>query len=438
MTEGFNNTLVIRQLSCPDDCQACMEACTNIKGLSSIKPVHLPELGFHSVIVCTQCRQPNCVEICPTGAISKNEIDGIVNIDPDTCVGCGLCTLACPYAGMHFDYTQEKAFKCDHCEREPRCAAACPYRVLSFARSRSLYERLNEEDLLAPGVGLCTGCLVELAERITLKVLGSNSILFVTPGCAVGSLAGIGNAAQTRVSVYACLMTNIASSMTGMKRYFRKIGRDVTCACFVGDGATADIGFQVLSGAAERGENILYICYDNEAYMNTGIQRSSTTPWKSWTTTTSVGEQSRGKSQEAKNLPLIMLMHSASYVATASVGYLEDYIIKLEKAIEATKHGLAYVHLLTPCPTGWRTPTNIGIKLGRLAVETNYFPLWEADNGKMRFNYEVKKPRPIKEFTSLMARFSHLSEEELEEFQQQVNGRFNRVKALAHAFSPLQ
>jgi len=125
---------------------------------------------------------------------------------------------------------------------------------------------------------------------------------------------------------------------------------------------------------------MIFICYDNEAYMNTGIQRSSTTPQRSWTTTTTIGEKSRGKRQAPKNMPLIMLAHDALYVATASLGHMEDYIHKLKKAKEAARDGLAYIHLFTPCPTGWRSPSNLGIKLSRLAVETRYFPLWEAEN----------------------------------------------------------
>lgn len=280
------------------------------------------------------------------------------------------------------------------------------------------------EDLLTGATGMCPGCPAELAARVMLKVLGRNVITFRTPGCQPIFMS--------RVSGIPCLMTNIASSMTGASRYLRKIGRDdVICACFVGDGATADVGFQPLSGAAARGEHILYICNDNEAYMNTGIQGSSTTPLWSWTSTTWVGKKSRGKSNEGKYMPLIMLMHGVSYVATATMAYLEDYVLKLEKAKEAVRHGMAYIHLHTPCAIGWRAPVDRGIELSRLAVQTNYFPLWEAEDGKLQFTRRIKKPKPLKELIKLQGRFSHLTEEELEQFQQIVDKRFALIKRLA-------
>jgi phenylglyoxylate dehydrogenase beta subunit len=397
----------------------------NKRGLPVIKAVHLPEVGFHSIVVCNQCSNPKCAEICPTGAISKNETNGTVTIDSDKCVGCGLCTLVCPYGGIYYDYTQEKSFKCDRClEEAPQCAVACPYGVLSFARSGSVYLHFHDEDLLASATGLCAGCPAELAARVMLRVLGRKVITFRTPGCQPIFIS--------RVSSIPTLMTNIASSMTGASRYLRKIGRDdVICACFVGDGATADVGFQPLSGAAGRGEHILYICNDNEAYMNTGIQSSSTTPLGSWTTTTWVGKRSRGKGEAGKYMPLIMLMHNVSYVATATAAYLEDYVLKLEKAKEAVKHGMAYLHLHTPCPTGWRAPVDSGLELSRLAVETNYFPLWEAEDGRLHLTHRVDKPKPLKELTKLQGRFAHLTKEELEQLQQIVDERFALIERLA-------
>jgi pyruvate/2-oxoacid:ferredoxin oxidoreductase beta subunit len=156
--------------------------------------------------------------------------------------------------------------------------------------------------------------------------------------------------------------------------------------------------------------------------MNTGIQRSGTSPLHGWTTTTPVGKEGKGKGRQGKYMPLIMASHGIPYVATASVAYLEDYARKLKKAM-AVKDGLSYIHLLTPCPTGWRSPTDSGIELSRMAVETNYFPLWEAENGEYRFTYKPKKIRPVQEFTKMMGRFSHLTDVELQEFQRQVDKR---------------
>ena len=241
---------------------------------------------------------------------------------------------------------------------------------------------------------------------------------------------GLNTMVGTHIACTSTLLTNVASVMSGVRRYYKHIGRDVTLLAYVGDGATADVGFQSLSGAAERGENILYVCYDNEGYMNTGIQRSGTTPLGAWTTTSPVGKIVQGKEQPSKNMPLLMFWHGVSYVATASVAYLDDYAKKLVKAMQV-KDGMAYIHLYSPCPTGWRTPAEIAVDIARIAVETNYFPLWEAEHGKIRMTKEIDNPKSISELTKVMRKFSHLSEEELEEFQQLVNTRFATLKGLA-------
>lgn len=436
MEEGYKETLTIDSIGCPEGCRLCIDACRDRNGLSLLKPVQTPDKDYYTIMSCLQCSDPQCMRICPTGAIKKDEGSGITKIDQEICIGCGLCALCCEHGGIVYDYSIGKSFKCDLCgDQEPLCAVACKPGVLTHLKSRPIIEHFETEDKLVKGVSLCAGCPVELAERVMLRSLGENVILFLAPGCAIGSMSGIEGMAQSKVNVYSCLMTNIASSATGVKRYNQKIGRDVTCVCFVGDGATADIGLQVLSGAVERGEQILYICYDNEAYMNTGIQRSSTTPYKSWTTTTAIGKKSRGKSRSPKNLPLMMLMNGASYVATASIGYIEDYILKLKKAKSISKEGFAYIHLFTPCPPGWRAPTHLGIKLSRLAVETNYFPLWEAEDGIMKMTCEIENPKPIEVYTNKMGRFSHLKKSELQDMQKNLNKNYDRLLKLVDSFS---
>lgn len=436
MQEGYRETLSIDSIGCPQGCRLCVDACRNRNGLSLLKSVQAPDNNYNSIMLCYQCSDPRCMKVCPTGAITRDEGGGITKINQEICIGCGLCALSCEHGGIVYDYSVGKSFKCDLCgDQEPYCAAACQPGILSYLRSRPIIEHFEGEDRLVKGVSLCAGCPVELAERIMLRTLGEKLILFLAPGCAIGSMAGIEGMAQCKVSVYSCLMTNIASSATGVKRYYQKIGRDVTCVCFVGDGATADIGLQVLSGAVERGEKMVYICYDNEAYMNTGIQRSSTTPYKSWTTTTAIGKKSRGKSKGPKNLPLMMLMNGASYVATASIGYLEDFILKLKKAQSISKQGFAYIHLFSPCPPGWRAPTHLGIKLSRLAVETNYFPLWEAEDGIMKMTCEIENAKPLEVYTSKMGRFSHLKKPELQDMQKSVNKNYHLLNKLMRSFS---
>ena len=224
-------------------------------------------------------------------------------------------------------------------------------------------------------------------------------------------------------------MTNATSTAAGAKRYYQKTNQDIMCVVMVGDGATADVGFAGLSGAAERGENILYICIDNEAYMATGIQSSGTTPFSAWTFTSPVGEYRAGKPNNSKYMPLIMADHGIPYTATATLSHLEDYAIKLTKA-KQVKDGMAYIHIFSPCYTGWRAPEDSSFEISRLAVETNYFPLWECERGEFKINYEPKNRLPIQEFTKTMGRFNHLKESDIESIQKIVDERFHLIKSL--------
>jgi pyruvate/2-oxoacid:ferredoxin oxidoreductase beta subunit len=225
-------------------------------------------------------------------------------------------------------------------------------------------------------------------------------------------------------------MTGVASSATGISRYLRRIGNDSPVVCFTGDGCAADIGFQPLSGAAERNEHILYICYDNEGYMNTGYQRSSTTPVGASTSTTPFGSASQGKTTPAKNVPLLMALHGAPYVATATLSHVEDFAKKLVKAKEKLKEGFSYIHVFSPCVMGWRFDSALSIEICRLAVRTNYFPLWEAENGKFCLTQEVSNPKPVSELTRLLRKFSHLKENDLGRLQKIVDDKYAFLKGL--------
>ena len=293
-----------------------------------------------------------------------------------------------------------------------------------------VFEYYRDEDQFAGGMSLCTGCPMELILRIMSKVLGREIMILTCPSCAISILEGQETGAWHRLSYYACLMTGVASSATGLVRYYRKIGKDVTVVCFTGDGCAADVGFQPLSGAAERNEKFIYITYDNEGYMNTGVQRSSTSPLGAVTTTTPYGVAREGKETSAKDLALIMAMHRVPYVATATLSHMEDFAKKLLKAKEKKNEGFVYIHVFSPCPPGWRIQDDSAIQVCRMAVRTNYFPLWEAENGKFRFTHKTDNPKPIQEFTRLMGRFSHLKEEDLAKLQQLVNERFDLIKSL--------
>jgi pyruvate/2-oxoacid:ferredoxin oxidoreductase beta subunit len=298
---------------------------------------------------------------------------------------------------------------------------------------KEAYQELTKNpDLLTPGNAACLGCHAEMALRITLRFFGPNTILAIPPSCMGGiSVVGYGPTMGAKVPVFFPLLTNTASMLAGIKRALRRMGRDdITVLAFAGDGGTADAGFQALSGAAERGENIIYICYDNEGYMNTGIQRSGTTPRFAWTNTTPVGEAGRGKRQKGKDMAMIMAMHGVPYVATANPSFVPDYLSKLRRAKEI-KDGLVYIHLFSGCPTGWKFPTENTVEVGRLATETGIFPLWECDHGKFRITYSPRKRLPVSAYTRTMDKYAHLSQEELDELQRMVDEKWKWLEAMS-------
>jgi pyruvate/2-oxoacid:ferredoxin oxidoreductase beta subunit len=306
--------------------------------------------------------------------------------------------------------------------------------VEKLKKKPRVYDYFKEkEEQYAGGLAWCAGCPLELNLRFVPKVLGKDIVIVGCPCCSAPILYGQNVGTWHRLSYYSTLMTGVASSATGLARYYQKVGKDVTVVCYTGDGCAADVGFQPLSGAAERNEKIIYICYDNEGYMNTGVQRSSTTPLHAATTTTPIGKESRGKPTVPKNLPLIMAMHQTAYVATATLSHLEDLAKKLVKAAEKRKEGFVYLHVFCPCPVGWRIPSDSSIQVCRMAVRTNYFPLWEAEDGKFRFTHEVASPRPVEELTKLIGKFAHLKEDQLEDLQQMVNERYALIKTLCDA-----
>ncbi|MBN1692353.1 MAG: hypothetical protein JW845_02235 [Dehalococcoidales bacterium] len=305
--------------------------------------------------------------------------------------------------------------------------------VETTKKRNRVFNYFCQDEQFAGGVAWCAGCPMELIARLTPKVLGKNMIFVGTPGCAAPVLHGQNIGAWHRMAYLASVMTGVPSKATGLSRYYNRIGQDATVVCFTGDGCATDVGFQPLSGAAERQEKFIYLAYDNEGYMNTGNQRSSATQIGAATTTTPVGKIGKGKSNAQKNMPMIMLMHKPTYMATATVSHLEDFIKKLQKAKEKSKEGFVYLHLFSPCPVGWRIDSSKVIEVCREAVRTNYFPLWEAENGKPRITVNVANPKPILEFTKLMRKYSHLKEDGLAELQKQVDERYALLKTLVNA-----
>ena len=431
-------TIAFRAEKC-DGCSACMIACAEAKAgtqdlaRSRIQVMGDEEEGFE-LALCRQCADPRCVHDCPAAALAKNSQSGVVDWDGALCVNCLLCTVGCVYGGIAHDAAAGHVVKCDQCGGDPACVRVCGTGALEFLTTAGIYNEVGDlEDLFVPGLAGCQGCNTELLMRHTLRRVGPDTVLATPPGCVPGmGSVGYNGLTGTKVPVFHPLLTNTASMLAGVRRFYKRQGRDVTCMALAGDGGTADVGFQSLSGAAERGEEILYITIDNEGYMNTGMQRSGCTPFGAWTSTTPVGREYLGKTQDAKNLPAIMVMHNCEYVATASTAFMEDLYAKLDRAIAASKRGFAYLHVYSPCTTGWRFPSQKNIEIARKAVETNFVTLWEFDpaNG-LRLTRPVDRPAPLADYLEALGKYRHLSEEQVAHLQSWVDRNVAFVTKLA-------
>jgi pyruvate/2-oxoacid:ferredoxin oxidoreductase beta subunit len=268
----------------------------------------------------------------------------------------------------------------------------------------------------------CAGCGAAIAMRLTLKALGEKTVM-VFPASCWSIVPGSWPYSSYRITaVHAGFVTGAATA-SGVRAALDVRGDDETLvAVWAGDGGTFDIGLQALSGAAERNEDLLYICNDNEGYMNTGTQRSSATPLFAWTTTTPVMQP---KENPKKDIMAIMADHHIPYAATATIAYPEDLIRKLEKAKGI--RGTRFIHLFSPCPPGWKMPSEQTIKISRLAVRSRLFPLYEIENGRNYTIQEELRVVPVKEYLKLQGRFSHLTEKDIEITQRNVDDTWERL-----------
>jgi pyruvate ferredoxin oxidoreductase beta subunit len=284
---------------------------------------------------------------------------------------------------------------------------------------------LTEEEFVHPGNRACSGCGLSIVYRIGLKALGKNTILVVPPSCLT-VMQGLYPVASTKLPCVNVTFASTGAAATGVRAAMKALKKqDVNVVAWAGDGGTGDIGIQALSGACERGEDIIYICYDNEAYMNTGIQRSGTTPQGVLTTTTPI----KGKIQEKKDIPSIIAAHGIGYVATASAAYPLDLYEKVKKA--ASLSGPRYIHVHTPCPPGWNFATRYTIQIGKLAVETGLFDLYEIENGEFSLTGASEKligkeRKPVKEYFETQGRFKSLDSEHVAKVQQQVDAKWQK------------
>jgi len=281
---------------------------------------------------------------------------------------------------------------------------------------------LLQEEVLDPGILSCQGCGATIAMRHVLRALGKNTIVTI-PACCWTIIDGPFPYHSLKLPLFHTAFETAAAVATGIKAGLNaKELKDINVLAWAGDGGTFDIGLQALSGAAERNEDIIYICYDNEAYMNTGIQRSGATPYKAWTATTPYESPNE---RPKKNIVEIMRAHKIPYIATASVAFPLDLYRKVLKAKEI--EGTRFIHIFSPCPPGWRMDSELTIKVARLAVDTKFFPLYEVENGyKVTINY-YPKGLPVREYLKIQGRFRHLKEEEIEEIQKIQDAYFEKL-----------
>jgi pyruvate ferredoxin oxidoreductase beta subunit len=292
----------------------------------------------------------------------------------------------------------------------------------------ALADRLPREELFHSGHPLCPGCPGGIMLRWITKTLGRDTIATVSASCL--ALPAMVYPHSLEIP---CLYIAMAPSPAGISgvsaaiRVLKRKGRipanrKINAIAIAGDGSAADIGMACLSGAAERNDDGIFFCFDNEAYMNTGIQRSSCTPQFSWTTSTL-----KGKAENKKDLPRIMSAHNVPYVATASVAYPDDFINKVEKARDMGP-GFKYLHVHSPCPAGWRFPESKTVEVARMAVEAGFWHLYEVDHGNLKITYRPGQRRRVEDYLRLQGRFKDLTKEEIDSLQRQVEERWKNME----------
>jgi pyruvate ferredoxin oxidoreductase beta subunit len=287
---------------------------------------------------------------------------------------------------------------------------------------------LTSEEFVHPGNRACSGCGLSLLYRIGLKALGRNTITVIPPSCLTVT-QGLYPIASTQVPSLNVVFASTAAAATGVRAALKVLNKEhINVVAWAGDGGTSDIGIQALSAAIERGDDFLYICYDNEAYMNTGVQRSGTTPRGTLTTTTPV----LGKQQRNKDVPAIVAAHKPSYVASCSAAYPLDFHDKIQKAIRIK--GLKYIHIHCPCPSGWGMEEHLSIKVGKLAIATGLYECYEIENGNKTLSGPTaklltkKELIPVADYFISQSRFRALSREFIEELQREIDTRWEHYR----------
>jgi pyruvate ferredoxin oxidoreductase beta subunit/2-oxoisovalerate ferredoxin oxidoreductase beta subunit len=267
--------------------------------------------------------------------------------------------------------------------------------------------------------------------KLALQALGKETMV-VIPACCWGVIAGPYPQSALKVPILHTAFATAGAAASGLRAALDMRGdTETTVLSWAGDGGTFDIGFQSLSGAVERNEDCIFVCYDNEAYMNTGVQRSSATPYGTRTTTTPA---ERWKKTGKKNIVEALAAHRIPYAATASIGYPEDLMRTFEKAGKL-KGSARFIHVLATCPTGWRIGSEMSVKIARLAVQTNVFPLYEVEDG-IHYTLSSKGDRKVKEYLTHQGRFSHLTDSDIDQIQKMVDAEWNLLLRKAAMTTP--
>src|SRR4030066_1164247 len=282
----------------------------------------------------------------------------------------------------------------------------------------------QQPNLLRTGHAACAGCGLAVAMKLVFQVTGPRTIHVIVPSCE-GSIGGVYPVTAYGVSTFHAAFEIAAPTAAGIANALKIQGKDdIQVLAFAGDGGTFDIGLAALSGVAKNNDDIVYVCLDNEAYMNTGIQVSSSTPSFAWTVTTP-----KGNPRRKKNIMEIMAAHYNPYSATATIGFPRDLQQKIIKA--KSIRGTKFIHMLVPCPTGWRTPSDISPELSILAVETNVFPLYEVEDGKRYTINHEPRGLPVQEYLLKQGRFRHLKEEQIRQIQMDEDEGWEKLKLRA-------
>ena len=282
---------------------------------------------------------------------------------------------------------------------------------------------MGKEQLLSKGMTTCEGCPMELIARASLEVLGSNTVTMTPPSCSA-ILTGGGDETGWGIPAVQTVLASLPAYASGISEALKIQGKDdVNVLGFAGDGGTFDIGLQSLSGAIERGHKAIFLCYNNEAYMNTGNQRSSATSAGAWTKTTPTG-----KKENSKNIDFMLLHQTLSYQATASIGNIRDLKKKIKKASE--QDGPSFIHVHAPCNTGWRFPARKTITVAKLAIQSGLWLLWEKENGKIKMNKPIPNWELIYDYLGLQGRFANITEDAIEQIKKDAKNRYNTLLKL--------